>query len=81
MSDITKTIIADAKQIAHHAIAVGCGAAGAYATANAMELADDITNGNIDGLEHLGIGFAVAVGVAAWGAARQVLARIFGGTN
>lgn len=81
MTGIKDTIIKDAKEVAHQAIAMGCGAAGMFFTANAVEVADDVVTGNVDGLEHLGVGFCVAVGLAAWGAAKMVLAAIFGGTN
>ena len=76
---IADTIIADAKEVAHQAIAAGVAAAGAFATGNAMQVADDVVNGDVAGLEHLGVGLSLAVAVAAWAAARKVLARVFGG--
>ena len=81
MTDIETTIVDDAKRVAHRAIAAGAGALGGYLTANAMRLSDDIVTGNIEGLEHLGVGVVGVVAVASWGAARIVLARIFGGTS
>ena len=74
------TIVNDIKQVAHQGIAAGVGALGAGLTADALQIADDITSGNLDGLEHLGVGLAAAVGFAAWAAARKVLARLFGGS-
>ena len=78
MDTIRDIVWKDGKQVVHDGIAAGVGALGAYATANAMRLADDIVTANIDGLEHLGVGVVVAVGVAAGRATRKVLARIFG---
>ena len=43
------TIVNDIKQVAHQGIAAGVGALGAGLTADALQIADDITSGNLDG--------------------------------
>lgn len=79
MSAIMRKIIADAKEIAHDSIAAGVGALGAGLVAKATGVAAAVVSGDWGTVEHIGVGLTVATGLAAWRAARKVLAAIFAG--
>ena len=79
MANVSTTITEDAKEVVHAGIAGGLGALGAGLVADATGVADALVAGNWTVAEHIGLTLAAATALAAWAAARKVLARVFGG--
>ena len=79
-TNVRTTITDDAKEVAHAGLAAGLAALGAGLVADANGVADALVDGNWTVAEHIGLTLAAAAGLAAWTAARKVLARVFGGS-